>query len=344
MDNLPLVSAARAESLARERFGIVGHAERLTGERDENFWMRTEVGPGYVLKVANPAESPEITDLQIAALLHVERVDPSLPCARVLRCKDGRAQTRFIDENGADRTAVLYSFLPGKPLLHARRSPGQRAACGRLLARLGHALRDFAHPASHRALVWDLRQLPTVQPLLAEVPGLLEAEFIRSFLAGFAAGIAPRLATLRNQFVHNDFNARNVIVDPADESRVVGVIDFGDAVHTALAADVAVGAVGQLAAPETADESIREFVRAYCEVEPLSAEELAILPRLIAGRIVQNVVMTSWHRARDAGSTHFDGFDTAYFEWRIALAKRLVSGTLQLRSGSPSSWLQRRLP
>src|SRR6185437_16738806 len=156
----PLVSSAHAEWLAGEHFGIAGHAERLTGERDENFRIRTEVGPGYVLKVASAAEPPEITDLQIAALMHVERVAPGLPCARALRCKDGRTRTRFVDENGADRTAVLYSFLPGKPLLHARRSPPQRAACGRLLARLGRALRDFEHPASHRALMWDLQRLP----------------------------------------------------------------------------------------------------------------------------------------------------------------------------------------
>jgi hydroxylysine kinase len=326
MDDVTLISSTRAESLAREHFGIIAHAEKLTGERDENFWMRTEVGPGYVLKVANAAETPEVTDLQIAALLHVERVDPGLPCARVLRCKNGETQAHFVDQNGTHRTVVLYSFLPGKPLLHARRSSVQRAACGRLLARLGHALRNFEHPASHRALIWDLRQLPKLQGLLEGIPGLLEAEFIRGFLTDFAARLAPKLATLRTQFVHNDFNARNVIVDPEEESRVVGVIDFGDSVRTALAADVAVGAVGQLAAPETADESIREFVGAYCEVEPLGAEELAILPRLIAGRIVQNVVMTSWHRARDAGGAHFDGFDTAYFEWRVALAKRLAPG------------------
>lgn len=325
MASPPPVSATRAESLALDEFGIRGQAERLTGERDENFWIRTEDGPGYVLKVANAAESPEVTDLQIAALQHIEQSDPSLPCARVLHCKDGRTQTRFSDESGAARTVVLYSFLPGKPLLHARRSPPQRVACGRLLARLGHALRDFDHPASRRALMWDLRRLPELQGLLREIPGLLEAEFIRAFLAEFAAQISPRLARLRSQFIHNDFNARNVIVDPTDESRVVGAIDFGDSVHTALVADVAVGVIGQLATPETADESIREFVRAYCEVEPLSSEELAILPWLVAGRIVQNVVITSWYRARTPGGTHFDGFDARFFEWRVALARRLVA-------------------
>lgn len=320
-----LVSPQRVESLALERFGIAGAAERLTGERDENFRLRPDVGPGYVLKIANVAESPGITDLQIAALLHLERADPGLPCARVLRCKDGRTHTRFTDENGFERTAVLYTFLPGKLLLHAHRSPAQRSACGRLLARLGHALRNFTHPASHRTLVWDLRQLPRLSALLDQAPVSFNPEVIRTFLTEFAEQVSPRLATVRTQFVHNDFNARNVIVDPAEESRIVGIIDFGDSVHTALVADVAVGAVGQLATPETADESIREFVCSYCEVEPLSTEELAILPWLIAARIMQNVVLTSWHRAHNPSGAHFDGFDASYFEWRVALARRLVS-------------------
>jgi Ser/Thr protein kinase RdoA (MazF antagonist) len=108
---------------------------------------------------------------------------------------------------------------------------------------------------------------------------------------------------------------------------VVGVIDFGDAIHTALIADVAVGVIGQLASPQTADDAIREFVHAYCEVEPLSSEELSLLDSLIAGRIVQNVVMTSWYRSLDTEADgHFAAFDASFFEWRIELAKRLCHG------------------
>jgi len=137
--------------------------------------------------------------------------------------------------------------------------------------------------------------------------------------------VAPCFATVRRQFVHNDFNARNIIVDASDESRVTGIIDFGDSVHTALIADVAVGAIGQLSEPQTAEEAIQHFVRAYCEVEPLDCQELALLPSLIAGRIVQNVVITSWRRARDPEDPHFKAFGPAFFEWRVELAKRLVS-------------------
>jgi hydroxylysine kinase len=318
------VALEQAEQFVREHYGIDARAERLTGERDENFHMRVENGAGYVLKVSNPAESPSVADLQIAVLLHLERTNPDIPVPRVRRSRGGQTGVNFNDR-GAARSAVLYTFLPGKTLISATRSTSQRSACGRLLARMGRALRDFEHPASRRALVWDLRQLPRLSSLLPEVPTLENRAFIADFIARFEAVILPRLEAVRRQFIHNDFNARNIIVDSSDESRVTGIIDFGDSVHTGLIADVAVGVMGQLTTPETADEAIRDFVRAYCEIEPLDTEELALIDWLIAGRIVQNVVITSWHRARNPTDRHFDAFGTAYFAWRVELAKRLVN-------------------
>lgn len=321
----PSIELDTAQAVVREQYGIEANAERLTGERDENFWIHTRAGQQYVLKVANAQEPAEITELQMAAMLHLERTDPTIPCPRVIRSKDDTTLVSFRHEDGVTRTAMLYTFLPGKTLLSAVRSPAQRIACGRLLARLGQVLRRFEHAAGRRALIWDLRQLPRLQGLLPQVPGLPCADFLANFLTRFASEISPRLDALRRQFVHNDFNARNILVDPEDESRITGVIDFGDSVHTALVADVAVGVIGQLASADTADDSIRDFVSAYREVEPLVDEELQILNWLIAGRIVQNVLLTSWHRSHNPAGTHFDGFDAAYFGWRVELARRLIS-------------------
>jgi hydroxylysine kinase len=320
------VTIEQAEELVRQHFGIGAHAERLTGERDENFRMHVEGGDGYVLRIAHPAEPLEISDLSRAALVHLERVDPALPVQRVCHALDGDTRIQFTDQSQARRSGMLCTYLPGTPLILARRSPAQRESCGRLLARLGQALRSFEHSGSRRDLLWDLRHLPRLAPLLQELPDLAAVDFLTDFVARFASAVAPRLASVRRQFVHNDFNARNIIVDASDESRVTGIIDFGDSVHTALIADVAVGAVGQLSDAQTADEAIQHFVRAYCEVEPLDRQELALLPWLIAGRIVQNVVITSWRRARDPEDAHFKAFGPAFFEWRVELAKRLVSG------------------
>jgi hydroxylysine kinase len=324
MLSLPL-ELTFVESLVAERFGIAAQAARLTGDRDENFRMQVKDGPGYVFKVLPAGESLVTADLLPSVLTHLERVAADLPLPRVVLSRDGRTQVKFNDVSGALRVATLCTFLPGKLLLTATRSPAQQRSCGRLLARLAGALRTFDHPASRREVVWDVAHVPKLASLIPKVPELPNVAFLRDFVARFAVEIAPRLARVRHQFVHNDFNARNILVDPADESRVVGIIDFGDAVCTGLVADVAVGVTGQLCAPEAADDALGEFVAAYCEIEPLHEEEWKLLNWLIAGRIVLNTVMTAWLRLQQLSGGHFDGFDAAFFGWRVEFAKRLVS-------------------
>jgi len=314
-----------AEKIVREQYGLHVVAERLTGERDENFKVTATDGTEYVFKVANAAEDPSVTDLPTAALVHMETVDPSFPCPRVHRDRSGHTQVRFNDHAELLRTARLVTYLPGRPLQSASRSAAQRAACGRMAARLGRALRSFEHPASHRTLVWDLRNVPKLRMLLDDLPSLPCADFIADFIARFEARVEPRLACVRHQFVHNDFNARNILVDPADESVIAGIIDFGDSVHTALIADVAIAAGAQITDIDTAGESVADLVRAYRQVEPLLAAEMEILNWLIAARIVTGVLIPSWHRARNPSATHYDAFDADHIRARVELASRLMT-------------------
>jgi len=314
------------EAFVRERYGIDGRVERLTGERDENFRLRTETGAGYVLKVSPAGESDLLTDLPVAVLLHLERTATSIPVPHVIRTLDGQTRSRIVDSLGTERTAHLCTYIPGKLLSSAdARTSAQRRACGTMLARLAKALSTFEHGACRRTIPWDLRQVPALAGLIPRVPDLPDVEFLRQFVVEFTARISPRLANLRSQFVHNDFNARNILIDPEDESRIVGIIDFGDAVHTALIADVAVGVMGQLATPERADEAISEIIDAYRAKQPLLAEEMDLLNWLIAGRIAQNVVITGWHRASNPATQHFAAYDADFFGWRIDLARRLTS-------------------
>jgi hydroxylysine kinase len=170
-----------------------------------------------------------------------------------------------------------------------------------------------------------LRNIPVLRGLLPQIDDLPFAPFVREFLDFFARDIARPLAALPHQFVHNDFNARNLIVDERDDARISGVIDFGDAAYTARIVDVAVAVIGQLSAPDTADLALETFIEAYRAVSPLEAREEALLPCLVAARIVQNVVMTSWYRSRQPVDGHFAAFDAEYFAWRVDFARRLTA-------------------
>ena len=172
-------------------------------------------------------------------------------------------------------------------------------------------------------MIWDLRNLAYLRPLVQQLADLPFKDFICAFLDEFADNVSKRLDLADRQFVHNDFNARNIIVDAEDDTRVTGIIDFGDAVHTARIADVAVGVIGQLSVPQGADVAMHAFIEAYQEVSPLSAEETLLVPWLVAGRIVQNVILTSWYRSRRPDEQHFAALGADFFTWRIDFAKQL---------------------
>lgn len=324
------VSAEDAEKLARDRYGLTATAVRLTGERDENFRLACADGTQYVLKIANAAEDPEITDLPTAALLHLERVDPGFPCPRVVRTLEAATLCRYRDRVGEERTVRVLTYVPGKILRSATRSRAQRIASGRIAARLGLALQGFTHPAARRALIWDLRNVGRVAGLLEDLPNLAQREQIRSLLERIAMLTGGRLQLLRQQVIHNDLNDMNLLVDPDDEAVIVGVIDFGDLVHTALIADVAIVAADQIAAGESLRDSIADLMIGYQDVLPLLPAELALLTPLIAGRALADVVIPAWHRQHNPGGTHYSDLLPEAVRARVELAAELLSTDLSL--------------
>jgi Ser/Thr protein kinase RdoA (MazF antagonist) len=322
------VAAELAVALVRERYGLETRATRLTGERDENFRLSAADGAAYVLKIAHSAEEPAVTDLSTAALLHVERADPTLPCPRVVRARAGGTQVRFVDEAGGERTARLLTYLPGRLIGSTARSPRQRQACGRIAGRLTGALRGFEHPAAHRPVVWDVRHAATVQRLLEDMPELPHRGAAAELLGGIVPRIESLLPHLPHQVVHNDINPLNVLVHPEDEARVTGIIDFGDLTCTAVIADVAVTAAEQI--PEDCGDdagraraSVLDVVSAYHASMPLGDEELALLGTLSAARLAANVVVHQWHLHHNPPGGHYRPLDPEFIRARLAIARQL---------------------
>ena len=329
----PALSCARAAALARDDYGLEVHAERLTGERDENFRLTAPNGAQYVLKIANAAEDPAVSELLTAALRHVARADPALPCPRVVAARGGEAQVDIADEAGARRTARLLTYLPGVLLGATPHSAQQRRACGRSAARLSQALREFRHPAARRPLIWDLGQVVRVQRLLEELPQLPHRQAAADVLMQAVPVIEAQLPRLRRQVVHNDLNPLNILVAAGDATQVTGIIDFGDLTHTALVADVAIAAA-ELIPPQCtpggggAAQAVHQLAVAYHESLPLLPEEWALLGTLVAARLVANVVVPAWHVQRNPAGGHYSASDPEVVAARLALAAQLLTEEL----------------
>jgi Ser/Thr protein kinase RdoA (MazF antagonist) len=148
-------------------------------------------------------------------------------------------------------------------------------------------------------LAWDVRHLPRLRPLLEKIADPEHRDLLEAGLARFnsISGIVP---TLRRQVLHNDFSKSNIIVDHAAARFVQGIIDFGDAVHTAVAIDVATALLNQLPRQVPPDPNAdlfadgRDVLRGYLSVTDLTDTELATIPYLVLGRVIARALITSY--------------------------------------------------
>lgn len=312
------VSAAEAEQVARTHWGIAATAKLLTGERDRNFHLAAADGRQFVLKFANPAEPVGVTDLQVKALQHVARTDPGFNIPRMIPLPDGGIEA-LVPRAPQPARVRLLSWVHGTPLRYAARTAAQRESCGRALARLGLALQGFEHPHSRYELIWDLTNALSLREILHNLEDAAAEAAIGGLLDAFEREAVPVLPGLRRQVFYNDMNTGNTLVDPDHPDEVAGIIDFGDIVQTALAIDVAVGAITCVAPDMRIPDALARFVGGFHAVRPLLAEEVALLPLLIAVRAAIGTVLQAWHRKVHVDNPHYQRMTDAELRRRLDL-------------------------
>ena len=288
-DSAQLLALVRAQFLPQ-----ASSVRHLSGERDLNFLVDVADSPDrYVLKVSDARENPQALALQNAALDHLAQQAPQLPVQRIHRWRDGAHLLALPGPDGLCLARML-AYLPGLPLHEAPPSAAQRRSIGATLAALDRALQDFAHPpVSNEALMWDLQRTAELRSWLPAIQDAQSRAWGEQVFAHYVQQVPPLLATLPQQFLHNDFNPYNLLVNPVDPDQVCGVLDFGDMLHGPRVFDVAVAASYQCHAqgqPRT--ESLLEFMQGYQHANPLSRAELRLLPLLAAVRCAITLCIT----------------------------------------------------
>lgn len=293
----PAFGLDEIERMVRERYGIAARASMLTSERDLTVRLDAEDGARFVLKIANAAEDPGVSEFQNRALEHLARTVPDVPASRLVRTLDG-APEFFAPCDGEHHFTRLLTWLPGRPLFGAARTPAQMLALGTALGRLAKGLADFSHPAAEHEIVWDIRRSPgLLQHTRYVADPALRARVTRIFEA-FRDEIAPREDALRMQVVHNDFNPFNLLVDEADTDRLTGILDFGDLVRTPAIYDLAIASAYQVADEGHPFEPVAALVSAYHAVHPVPEAELDLLPQLVGVRQAMTITIGEWRASR----------------------------------------------
>jgi hydroxylysine kinase len=277
----PAIDTATAADIAQRHYGVSGAIKPLSAEKDSNFLIVLPTGEEALLKITNAVEDRAVTDMQTAALMHLAAADPTLPVQRVFASLNGNASETVTAADGQSHVVRLLTYLGGTILSSATATPGLHHALGGFLGRVTLGLRGFFHPAAGHVLQWDIKQAGKLRPLVRAVHDGDLRDRLERTLDQFDTTIAPRLPHLRAQVVHNDFNPHNVLVNASEATHPVGLIDFGDMVHTPIVCDFAVACSYQIDDGPDPLRQICAMVAGYANKLPLEHEEVTLLPVLI---------------------------------------------------------------
>lgn len=291
LQHVPCFEPRTAAEIARDLYGLAAAATALPSERDQNFLLETSGSDRFVLKIANGAEDRSFLEAQNHAMEHVGALGL---CPRVVPTRDGEPIACAPDGH----LVRLLTWIPGDPLGSVPRHPAELLDdLGRRLGELDRALADFDHPAIHRDFHWDLANGFRV---IGEHAGRVADETLRALVEGVARAVerrdGMRLQRLRRSAIHGDANDYNVLVSDAAGSRdrrVIGLIDFGDLVHSMTIADLAIAiAYAVLDKPDPLGAAL-PIVGGYHQARPIDDEEVAALLGLVELRLCVSICLAA---------------------------------------------------
>jgi 4-aminobutyrate aminotransferase-like enzyme/Ser/Thr protein kinase RdoA (MazF antagonist) len=312
----PQISAAEAESLAKVIFGVTGTASPLDSERDRNYRLTTASDAGWILKIVNSTEPQLESEFQTALLHHVGKANADLIVPHLKASISGDFLASTVAKNGEKHAVRLVGWLAGTPLAQVKRTHELMRSLGQSLGDLGRSLQGFIHPGALRDLDWDLRHAARARSRMRFVRDAGRRAILERFIQRFEERVEPKLSKLRAQVIHNDANDWNILVDDKDHQRVSGLIDFGDAVHSVLIAEVAIACAYSILDMDDPIGAAAALTAGFHEKYPLQPEEIDVLFNLIAMRLVTSVTFSA--------SRHDQTGDNPYLAISEAPAWRLL--------------------
>jgi len=133
--------------------------------------------------------------------------------------------------------------------------------------------------------------------------------------------LSQALARLPQQVIHNDFHPGNLLVDPAHPTFVVGILDFGDVVHTARVCDLGEAIAYLIPAAGSVWGAATAFIDGFNSIVPLREQERRLLPDLVAARLVMRSVIPLIVPQPRTDTRH-------YADKNLPLLHRVLEGTL----------------
>lgn len=291
--NPPSFDALQIAQRVSSEYGLEGEWDSLVGERDQNFRLQAVTGENYVVKIAGQDEDPDITDFQVAALLHLEKGSPGIPVPRIVRARSGGCLSEISDARGITHAIRVVTYLDGIPYGEGGSPDAEHLQkIGRFMGEMVNALQGFEHRASRHFMPWNLSNgIAVSRDLWTDADEDISA-LAAPLLERLRNEVLPGLNTCPSQVIHNDGHPYNLLRADADSQEVVGLIDFGDMVYAPIVNELAVTATTFQRRSMKDLSAIENLLVGFHGVHPLSDAEVSLLWDAITLRLLITVLLS----------------------------------------------------
>ena len=342
----PSLPAAEVAAIVAAAWGLDVALEPLGSQQDQNFLARAAGDTGTVIgvvKITNPAFTASELAAQAAAAARIAAAWPELRVATTTVDADGVPRSVTAEASEGALAMRLLEYLPGGTLTGDQYlSPAVVERMGELAARASLALEGFTHSGIDRVLQWDLRHADRVVELLApHHPDPAKRQRVTDAATSAWATIASLAPALPRQAVHLDLTDDNVVCQTDRGIRMPdGMIDFGDVTDSWAVSELAITISSLLHHAGAEPVSVLPAIRAFHELRPLAAAEIAAIWPLVVLRGAVLVVSGEHQVQLDGGANAYAAAGVAR-EWRIfeqavSVPSAVMTGVIGKALGMPA--------
>ncbi len=291
-------SNSTLQDYLKKNYGLNAEVTALPGELDFNFFVRSDNGSSYILKIANLKEQRVNLELQNAVMNHLAQKNLGVHVSKLVPALDGKEILEITDVDGHSRLVRLLTWVDGRVFAEANpHSSALLEHLGEMCGSLSLSMTGFDHPAAHRFMKWDPSQGGWIKPHLGRFAGE-QKDLVDYFYGLFEKRALPVMPLLRQSVNYNDANDYNVLVSlDLKDPHVPGVIDFGDVVYTHTINELAVAIAYAMMGKADPLEAACSIVRGYNRTFRITEGELSALFALASMRLIISVICSELNRA-----------------------------------------------
>lgn len=294
-------SETEINELVNTYYGFEAEAKLLSGYDEMNYLIKNKVGEQFILKVAGDAMDFDTLYAQLQMINHLSATSMRDKFQKVIRNKKNELMT-ILNKEGKNYCIRVLSFLDGSFWYEKTESSEERFEnLGRFLGEMDKQLKGFSPAGLYRSHTWDLSRSADAEKKLKYIKDPAKRRIAGYFLLQFEMEVASKISILRHAAIHNDVNDYNILVNG---SEITGLIDFGDAVYSALINNLAIACTYSLLHQDEPLQLATKIIKGYHEVYPLLPEESDILYYLIAARLCISVTQSAYNAAMGSNNEH----------------------------------------